>query len=130
VGQKDDTRENSCVTETKREGKTGGKGRKERDGFTESEKPHTRIDILCRPRETTHSRVSVVDAPRRLDKVHLESVLLCDRQNSRRIERERRASDRAAIAKSIQRDRTIRYDDNVQRDCFPDRSENNRDASC
>jgi len=50
VGQKDDTRENSCVTETKRdrgeERREGGKGRTERDGFTESEKPHTHISTF------------------------------------------------------------------------------------
>jgi len=49
VGQKDDTRENPCVTETKRdrgeERREGGKGRTERDGFTESEKPHTHTYI-------------------------------------------------------------------------------------
>lgn len=59
MGQKDDTRENSCVTESKKEteaGKMGEKGRREegwmgrkggerdkgvwqRDDFTESEKP-------------------------------------------------------------------------------------------
>lgn len=88
MGQKDDTRENSCVTDrirekNWREGKRGWKA--ERDGLTESEKPHTYINILVSIFHVTGAyRRACARVHRRhasATKCVYKRVLLCDRQS-------------------------------------------------
>lgn len=104
MGQKDDTRENSCVTESKKEieddtmgekgwtAESGAKKERERergkedvwqrDDFTESEKPHN-IDILVSisPNGDTRACARVYSRHASATKC-VQHVLLCGRQSS------------------------------------------------